>query len=90
MDFLNEYISVLVVGICLCVGYVIKNWIPNEKVNKFIPTIVCLLGIVVNVWHNQWAFTPEILLTGALSGLGSTGLYEAFTKFLEAVHVRKD
>ena len=84
MGFLNEYISLLVVGICMCIGYMIKHWIPDEKVNKFIPTILGLLGLVINLWVNAWAVTPEAVMIGLLSGLASTGAHQAFTKFLEA------
>ena len=85
MEFLNEYISMLVVAFCACVGYGIKHWIPNEKVNKFIPTILGLLGIVINLWINAWAFTPEIVLIGMLSGLASTGAHQMITKLIEAL-----
>lgn len=84
MEFLNEYISLLVVGICMCIGYMIKHWIPDEKVNKFIPTILGLLGLVINLWVNAWVVTPEAVMIGLLSGLASTGAHQAFTKFLEA------
>ena len=81
MEFLNDYLVLIVVGICLCVGYVIKNLIPTDAVNKFIPLIMALLGVGLNIWLN-WALTPEILLGGLLSGLASTGLYEVFHQFI--------
>lgn len=84
MEFLNDYIVLLVMGICLCVGYVVKNIIPGDKVNKFIPLIMGVLGVVLNAWMNAWAFTPEILLGGLASGLASTGAYEMFRNFIEA------
>ena len=83
MDFLNDYMVLIVVGICLCVGYMIKHFITTDKVNKFIPTIMAVLGVLLNVWVNEFAFTPEILLGGLFSGLASTGLYEAFHQFLK-------
>ena len=83
MEFLNDYIVLVVLGICLCVGYVVKNWIPNDKVNKYIPLIMLVLGVVLNVWLNNWAFTPEILLGGMASGLASTGLHQVFKQFIE-------
>ena len=82
MDFLNSFIVPIVVGICLCVGYVVKNFVPTDIVNKFIPLIVAVLGVGLNVWLNL-AFTPEILLGGMVSGLASTGLYELFRNFIE-------
>ena len=72
----------LIVGICLSVGYIIKNIIPTDKVNKFIPLIMGGLGIAVSVWISL-SFTPEVLLKGLISGLASTGLYEAFHQFIK-------
>lgn len=82
MEFLKDFLVVIVVGICLCVGYVIKNWIPTDKVDKFIPLIMAVLGVGLNVWLNL-AFTPEILLGGLASGLASTGLHQLFKQFIE-------
>lgn len=76
MEVLNEFVVLIVMCICLCVGYVIKHsldFVPN----KFIPLIMGILGVVLNVWLNSWAFTPEILLGGLASGLASTGAFEA-------------
>ena len=72
LSVLTQYISIIVVGICLCVGYVIKNsldFIPN----KYIPLIMLVLGTVINVLMN---------LTGMFSGLASTGLYEMFKNLI--------
>lgn len=82
MEFLNEYLVLIVMGVCLCVGYVLKNIVPSEKVDRFIPLIMALLGIIINVWVNAFAFTPEILLGGMASGLASTGMYEMFKQFI--------
>lgn len=82
MDFLNDYLVLIVMGICLCVGYVIKNLIPGDKINKFIPLIMAVLGVGLNIWLN-FAFSPEILLGGLVSGLSSTGLHQVFKQFIE-------
>lgn len=83
MDFLNDFLVLIVMGICLCIGYVIKNLIPGDKINRFIPLIMAVLGVLLNVWLNGFAFTPEILLGGLASGLASTGLHQAFKQFIE-------
>lgn len=83
MEFLNDYIVVAVLVACLCVGYVIKHCVPTEKVNKYIPLIVALLGVIINTWINMWAFTPEILVGGLVSGLASTGMHQLFKQFIE-------
>ena len=74
---LTQYLSLVVMGICLCVGYVIKNsldFIPN----KYIPAIMLVLGTIINVLMNLSGISAEVILTGMLSGLASTGLYELF------------
>lgn len=82
MEFLNDYLVLIVVGICLCVGYVLKHVVPSEKVNRFIPLIMAVLGVVCNVWLNAFTFTPEILLGGMISGLASTGMHQLFRQFI--------
>lgn len=78
---LSDFVCPLVMVICLCVGYIVKNMIPTDKVNKFIPLIVAVLGIVISVW-NFAAFTPQIIAIGLVSGLASTGLHQLFKNFI--------
>lgn len=80
MEFLNDYLVLIVVGLCLCVGYVIKHYIPTD--NKHIPLVLAILGVILNVWVKGFIFTPEILLGGMFSGLASTGLHQAFKAFI--------
>ena len=81
LSVLTQYISIVVVGICLCVGYVIKNsldFIPN----KYIPLIMLILGLVINVLMNLNGINAEVILTGMLSGLASTGMHEMFKNLI--------
>lgn len=78
---LQNYIVLVVVGICVCSGYVIKKSITVIP-NKYIPLIMAILGVVLNVWITM-SFTPETLLGGLFSGLASTGLHQAFTRIIE-------
>lgn len=43
LGFLGEYCIPIVMGICLCVGYIVKKWI-NDVGYKYIPSIVAMLG----------------------------------------------
>lgn len=81
MTFLTEYATPIIVGICLCIGYILKNVVTTDKINKFIPLIMGVLGIIINVWINE-SLTPEILLSGIFSGLASTGMHQLFTKLI--------
>lgn len=84
IEFLNDYFIPVIVGICLCVGYIIKKWIPNSAIdNKLIPTICGALGLVISIVINWGAITPEIILGGLFSGLAATGLHQAFTNLIK-------
>ena len=83
MDFLNEFMMPVVLGICLCVGYIVKKWL-NDVDDKYIPTIVAFLGVVVASWINGWQFTPDIVLTGLCSGLSSTGMHQLFKQYIDS------
>lgn len=84
LSILNEYLVVIVVGICLCVGYVIKHsldFIPN----KYIPLIMLVLGTVINVLINlSTGINASVILGGMLSGLASTGLHQAFSRLINS------
>jgi hypothetical protein len=84
MDFtvLTEHFVVVVVVACLVVGYIIKHasflkWIPNSD----IPVILAVFGGILNVFVS--GFMIESMVYGALMGLASTGMHQAFTRFIE-------
>ncbi len=82
LTVLNEYLVIIVLGICLCVGYVIKHsldFIPN----KYIPLIMLILGTITNVLINlNTGINASVILGGMLSGLASTGLHQAFSRLI--------
>lgn len=82
MDFtiLTDYFVLVVLIGCLIVGYIIKtalDFIPN----KYIPAILAVLGAVLNAVVS--GVTVETIIYGALMGLASTGLHQAFKQFIE-------
>lgn len=80
MEFLSNYVVPIIVAACLLVGYIVKKWI-NDVDNKWIPTIVCVLGAVLGAVTGGVAL--DSIVSGALSGLASTGLHQMFTKWIE-------
>ena len=82
MDFtqLENYFVLTVVVACLVAGYVIKKWIKDVD-NKYIPTIVTVLGLVLNLFVS--GFSIESAVYGALMGLASTGMHQAFKQYIE-------
>ncbi len=82
MDFsqLTQYFVLVVMIACLVVGYIIKT--SFDKIpNKYIPTILAVVGAVLNAVVSD--MSVESVVYGALMGLASTGLHQAFTRFVE-------
>lgn len=82
LSILNEYFVLVVMVACLVVGYIIKHatffkWINNSD----IPAILAVVGAIVNVLEG--GLSTESVVYGALMGLASTGLHQAFKKFVE-------
>ena len=82
MDFtvLTNNFEMVVVVACLIVGYTIKtafDFVPN----KYIPTVLAVVGMVLNAIVN--GASVNNLVYGALMGLASTGLHQAFKNFIE-------
>ena len=82
MDFtiLADYFVLVVVVACLIVGYIIKtslDFVPS----KYIPTILAVLGAILNAVVS--GVSVESIVYGALMGLASTGMHQAFKQFIE-------
>ena len=82
MDFtqLTQYFVLVVMVACLVDGYIIKtsfDMIPN----KYIPTILAVVGAILNAIVS--GVSVNSIVYGALMGLASTGLHQAFTRFVE-------
>lgn len=82
LSYLEHFINLGILGICLCIGYVIKNSLDFID-NKYIPLIMLVLGTVLSVIANINNVCLDIILTGMFSGLASTGLYELFRNLIE-------
>lgn len=81
MEIFTTYIVPVIVGICLIVGYLFKNFTGAD--NRFIPVVVTVLGVALAVWMNWPAVTPEVILGGAVSGLASTGMHQLLKQWID-------
>lgn len=91
MDFtiLTEHFVLVVVAACLVVGYILKHatlfeWIPNND----IPVVLAVFGALLNVLVS--GLSVESVVYGACMGLASTGLHQAFRKFVEGDNVEHE
>ena len=82
MEFITQMYIPLVVVACLAVGYIVKKWIKDLD-NKYIPTIVAVLGVFLATWISEWQITPQVILSGLVSGLASTGFHQLFKQYIE-------
>lgn len=88
MDFtmLTEYFVLVVLIACLILGYLIKtsfDVIPN----KYIPTILAVFGAILNPVVS--GVSVETIVYGALMGLASTGLHQAFKNWVEKANTNE-
>lgn len=82
LSVLTQYLDLIVVGICLCVGYMIKTGFDHIP-NKYIPLIVGILGLTIKILMSiNTGINGEVILSGLLSGLASTGMYEMFKNLI--------
>lgn len=81
MDFniINTMIIPIITVACLCIGYVMKKWLPQD--DKYIPTSLFLLGAIFGAIY--FGPTFEGIVKGMVSGLAAVGLHEAFTQFIK-------
>lgn len=78
ISIINSYFIPTVIVLCLCVGYILRNWIPTD--NKWIPTVLFFVGVVSGVVVSGFNYTA--ITSGAVSGLAAVGLNQAFKQAL--------
>ena len=81
MEFLNAYLIPEVTILCLLLGFIVKKWIKDID-NKWIPTIVAVVGVAVAVITSK-EVTIAVIVGGALSGVSSTGLHQLFKQWVD-------
>lgn len=81
LSFLQANLVLPILGICLCIGYVIKTSFPKVD-NKLIPAILVVVGLVLSIFMER-ELNVNVILNGLFSALASTGLYELFKNFIE-------
>ena len=83
LQFLQDLYVPIVMVICLCVGYILKHWVKDVD-NRIIPTVLAVLGAVC-ACINAWDISLELIASGAVTGLASTGLHQIFKQLVEKV-----
>ena len=81
LQFLQDLYVPIVMVICLCVGYVLKHWVKDVN-DRIIPTVLAILGAIC-ACVNAWDVSLELIASGAVTGLASTGLHQLFKQMVE-------
>ena len=80
MEFIAEYFIPIVLVACLVVGYIMKNFLPND--NRWIPLTLAILGAVLGCCANH-SIDLMSVVAGAMSGLAAVGLHQAFKQLID-------
>ena len=78
LEVISKLFIPMVLVLCLCLGYLMKNWMPTD--NKIIPTVLFVIGAACGVICLGVNF--EAPVRGGLTGLASTGLHQSFKQFI--------
>ena len=81
LEFLGEFYIPIVMAVCLAVGYILKHWISDVD-NRVIPTVLAILGAVC-ACVNAWEISLDIIASGMITGLASTGVHQMFSQWVE-------
>lgn len=76
-SLITQFLIIPIIALCFVIGFVIKNY--TKLPNKYIPLIMLVCGIIFNVIltiTSSDKITIMTFISGAISGLASTGSYE--------------
>lgn len=88
LSIVTNFISPIILIACLGIGYTIHT-LKNKILNSFIPIISATLGIIFAIW-SLGIVDLSTIVTGMISGLAATGLYEAFKNILNLPQTYSD
>lgn len=79
MEYIDGLIMPVITAACLCIGYVMKKWLPTD--DKWIPTVLLVIGAISGVI--LFGLDYEGVVKGMVSGLAAVGLHQAFKQHLK-------
>ena len=79
IDFIDGMIMPIITAACLCIGYVMKKWLPTD--DKWIPTVLLVLGAISGLI--LFGIDYEGIVKGMVSGLAAVGLHQVFKQHMK-------
>ena len=79
IDFIDGMIMPIITAASLCIGFVMKKWMPTD--DKWIPTVLLVVGAVSGLI--LFGVDYEGIVKGMVSGLAAVGLHQVFKQHLK-------
>lgn len=79
IEFIDGMIMPIITAACLCIGYVMKKWLPTD--DKWIPTVLLALGAISGII--LFGVDYEGIVKGMVSGLAAVGLHQVFKQHMK-------
>lgn len=79
IEFLDGLVMPIITAACLCIGYVMKKWLPTD--DKWIPTVLCFIGAISGLI--LFGVDYEGVVKGMVSGLAAVGFHQLFKQHMK-------
>ena len=79
IDFIDSMIMPIITAAALCIGFVMKKWMPTD--DKWIPTVLLVLGAISGAI--LFGVDYEGIVKGMVSGLAAVGLHQVFKQHMK-------
>lgn len=79
INFIDGMIMPIITAACLCIGFVMKKWMPTD--DKWIPTVLLVIGAISGLI--LFGVDYEGIVKGMVSGLAAVGLHQVFKQHLK-------
>lgn len=79
IDFIDGMIMPIITAACLCIGFVMKKWMPTD--DKWIPTVLCFIGAISGLI--LFGVDYEGVVKGMVSGLAAVGFHQLFKQHMK-------
>ncbi len=81
IEGLQAYVELPILLTCLIVGWLYSRYTSAD--NMHIPLLVTIVGVIASLIAHWGEFGLNIFLTGAISGLASTGFHQIFKQYID-------
>lgn len=86
IEFLDGLIMPIITACSLCIGYVMKKWLPTD--DKWIPTTLLILGALSGLI--LFGADYEGIVKGMVSSLAAVGFHQVFKQHLKLEYERDE